>query len=535
MKKLIYRCFTLLLLLILLSPLKTIHATPDGWVYGQQIIYVNEQRFEVWGYRFWEGYGNYRLRDIAYILSGTPAQFNIREPLDDYLHFWIERGTPYHPTGTELSPFYDGEHAWREIGGFHAYAVEHFPIQTVILSMDGIDTPEINTTIGVLSSFGFPVHEPERLVDLYNVYVDIGSLAGLLGFDMVRMDDGDGSIHITTNDERRVDTLVTKPLELLSAIKRMTGHWVDRLFFDSDLITQDVVWPHEFEIGIFGLTANHLYAFTDHPRFVDFQFTGVPLAARQPNVWHHDRTMYGLSILSYDDGIMKLSIGDGNRAIQVDLNTFPVKTFIYYVDGIPHEMVRLDPHRNPGRYHFEPLNGGGVRITFIADYQAFWHMPLYVHVYRSQIAGEQGERLFTHVVEGKNDHIFFEITDPTAEPGIEYFYTVTAQSSWGTLNTISIGGVPQMAAHFGERIIPIFEDEDVLGEPEVNELSADANMSDGYETDEFFDASETNEIHTQANEAENASSLIRYIIILMILIITATAVLFFRKRVKTHI
>ena len=99
-------CVVLLLFLLLISHSKHIYATPDGWLYHQHVIYVNEQRFELWGYGYWEGYGNYRLRDIAYILNGTSAQFNIREPLGEYLHFWIERNTPYVPIGTELSYLY---------------------------------------------------------------------------------------------------------------------------------------------------------------------------------------------------------------------------------------------------------------------------------------------------------------------------------------------------------------------------------------------------------------------------------------------
>jgi len=274
-------CFAFLLCLLLIKQTKSVYATPDGWIYGQQAIYVNGQRFELWGYGHWEGFGFYRLRDIAYILNLTSAQFDIREPLDGYLHFWIAGDMPYTPIGTELGPHYEDYDERREIGGFHAYAVEHFPLQNVILSVDGLAYPDYSLVVPVLTSFGFPVNEPEWLADLEQVYFDLFMLSGLLGFSLEVIDD---ELHITTGTEYLSYILDFRPLYLLDISLRLTGHWVDRRFYDSVVITQEVVWPHEFEIGLFGLTY--------HPQFVDFGFTGIPLAARQPNIWNHDRILH---------------------------------------------------------------------------------------------------------------------------------------------------------------------------------------------------------------------------------------------------
>jgi len=73
----------------------------------------------MWGYRHWEGFGNFQLRDIAYILNGTSTQFDIRKPLDEYLHFWINIGVAYTPIGNELGYHYDDPDEQREVGGFH--------------------------------------------------------------------------------------------------------------------------------------------------------------------------------------------------------------------------------------------------------------------------------------------------------------------------------------------------------------------------------------------------------------------------------
>ena len=69
-------------------------------------ISVDGSSFEVWGY----GSGgitidpSIRLRDIAYILNGTPAQFNIITSPCDSWDFWIQRGAPYLVTFTEFQP-----------------------------------------------------------------------------------------------------------------------------------------------------------------------------------------------------------------------------------------------------------------------------------------------------------------------------------------------------------------------------------------------------------------------------------------------
>ncbi|MCL2202332.1 MAG: SH3 domain-containing protein [Defluviitaleaceae bacterium] len=68
-------------------------------------FYVNGQRFDVYGYR-----GDsavrlpaVRLADIAYMLNGTAAQFDIVAPPENSgWNFWVKRGTAYTPTGAEM-------------------------------------------------------------------------------------------------------------------------------------------------------------------------------------------------------------------------------------------------------------------------------------------------------------------------------------------------------------------------------------------------------------------------------------------------
>jgi len=455
----------LVLFLLLLGNSKIVFATPDGWSYGQHTIYVNDQKFEVWGYTAWDVIRdvvhNYRLRDIAYILDGTSAQFNIRNPLNHYLHFWIERNVPYEPIGTELNYLYEERRDWRGIGQFHAYAVEHFPLQQVILSLDGSEAPTYNIIVTVLTSFGFPLNEPERLADLNQVYFDLENLAGILGFNLEL--DEYNNLHITTGVEHLTSVIETKPLESLDASLRLTGHWVDRRFFDSAIINQEVAWPHEFEIGLLGLTY--------HPRFVDFMFTGLPLSARQPNIWHIERIFFPFSVQFYEDGIIMFSADEVGRKLRADLSSMPVNVLIYYIDGVPNEMVRLNPNLTPGRYNYATIEDGGIHIAYIADYQSFMAVPEYINIYRSNIQGYLGERILTHVVVDKDDHIFFEFVDSYATSGRAYFYTINTQGWWRNYHTITFGGESQIAVQLGLTSNDVVMTEVDMFEPEETESS----------------------------------------------------------------
>ena len=149
---------------------------------------------------------------------------------------------------------------------------------------------------------------------------------------------------------------------------------------------------------------------------------------------------------SFEDGIMTIAVDDIDRRISVDLSYTPINTIIYYVDGIPNEMVRLDPRIDPGRYRFEELENDGILLTYIADYQSFWSAAEYAHIYRSTVQGYDGERIFTHRIVDENDRIFFEFADLTAEPSIVYFYTIKGKTSWHNY-TITFGGETQIRAY----------------------------------------------------------------------------------------
>jgi len=251
---------------------------------------------------------------------------------------------------------------------------------------------------------------------------------------------------------------------------------VDRRFYDSYEINREVAFPVEFEIGFSGLTYQ--------PRFVDFMFSGTPLSARQPNMWHALQEFNLLTIEAIDDGIITLAVDGFDKRLRVDLGSEQIEALVYYADGAMIEMVRLNPNISPGRYRYEEPESGGLRITYIADFQEFRSVPEFINVYRSTVLGDVGERILTHAVVDADDSIFFKFVDYSAERGVTYFYTVKMQSQWLSNRLVAIGGETQMAVQIGgsvyeadtAHVVDIADDETLEGEV--------VESDDEYETDE---------------------------------------------------
>ena len=130
MKKSARRFFAILsTVLVLASYLPTtVHAT-WGMYSGRTTIYVNDQIFELHGY---SGdvtrHAFFRLRDIAYIMRGTPVEFDIRESPDNRWGYWIVTGATYIPIGMELQPTLERRQALFGSYGFVASGSQGFGI-----------------------------------------------------------------------------------------------------------------------------------------------------------------------------------------------------------------------------------------------------------------------------------------------------------------------------------------------------------------------------------------------------------------------
>jgi len=101
---------------------------------------VDDEEFVLWGYGGdWIPGSSFRLRDIAYILNGTPFQFDVREYNDEIWDIFM--GEPYTVTGDELNP-----HTERRFALFGSYGRVHwygFPDPIPATAMLHIDLWEV--------------------------------------------------------------------------------------------------------------------------------------------------------------------------------------------------------------------------------------------------------------------------------------------------------------------------------------------------------------------------------------------------------
>jgi len=133
--------------------------------------------FEVWGY----GSGeidispSLRLRDVAFMLNGTPAQFDIIIPPEGSgVDFWIKRGAPYTPSFTELQEIRERRNALFGAYGFLPGDSRGFvrdPFQRVTIGFDGGD-------------FSANIVSIVAVVDVDDTFFPLECLAYWLGFEI---------------------------------------------------------------------------------------------------------------------------------------------------------------------------------------------------------------------------------------------------------------------------------------------------------------------------------------------------------------
>ena len=98
MKKALVLVLTLSLLLALSAPA---FAGAETTVLSNQNLNVNGNSVNCEKYNI-DGFNYFKLRDLAYVLNGTDAQFNVTYD-EESRTMSVTTGTTYHPTGTELN------------------------------------------------------------------------------------------------------------------------------------------------------------------------------------------------------------------------------------------------------------------------------------------------------------------------------------------------------------------------------------------------------------------------------------------------
>ncbi|MDR0273720.1 MAG: hypothetical protein LBI27_10465, partial [Clostridiales bacterium] len=373
------------------------HATV-GPLVSEVSIVVNGERYELWAVGDDMTLHSFRLNDLAYILNGTPAQFNIREIDDDGIDFWIVRGEAYTPTGEEFLPidaFYEdgeGDLAWFP-GDFHH----------AIIGFDGTDYPE---TFIARTSYK----------DDDGFYFSLYGLASALGYSVEwnRLHDFNWEIgyenysHFPSFVIRITypEALPSHTPESLELIFRLDSTWVDVSHYNSLVIDESIVWPLEFRIQWYDNS------------IVNSSWNSVA-PTRNENV---DSVTHPLSVNSLEDGIYELT-APGQR-ILVDANAEEIDELIYYIDGRRYDMVRRRGDFHSRRYYAEPADGGGIKLLYIIRRQINFSENTQLTVYRSTTRGQMGTPIYVQDDIIHRDKILYEFTDTTAERGNIYYYTL---------------------------------------------------------------------------------------------------------------
>jgi len=442
-----------------------------GPLIGELAVVVDGETFYVWGVFMDYSTSRFRMRDMAYILNGTPAQFNIRETDDNRFDYWIVRGEQYVPTGNELKPI-DALYCHYCCGSFADpfWFCGDFYFISAVVGVDGEDAP--HTAIMLTAA---ECHEGEFFICIFEFARLLGfsvdwnqSYFWLMIFDFY-IEDAD--YVISTTGEHSV--LHNKPIEFLQLMLNLSGHWVDAIHFESTTIDESVAWPVELHFNERGQGVR------------SFGWNTLVPLRRGTLYW------YPVSIQEIDGGYAEIMITD-RRRIVVDMSGL-TNELTYYIDNVPHHMIRRTEYTARRLfYQVDPIEGGGVRLRYLLG-RTFGAGEGFT-IYRSQVPGGRGVPIFSQLrVERHHDREFidpwryhnqvlFEFIDTDVSYGVHYYTFYT--NPWRNYSVIEYGGVPwQIRVDLGEP--PLYE---VIESKELDETDEN-EMPIIYETEEDATAS----------------------------------------------
>jgi len=463
-----------MLLVYFPTPVQATH----GVASRQMRIMVNDTVFEVYGYDGEFMIVTLRLRDIAYMLQGTSARFDIRAADNDARDFWIVRGENYTPQGNEFQPIPSRHALFSSSYGFilgQGVGFYEDPFQQIWLGLDGDSAPAQTIHFGIFA-------------DVDDVYFCLYDLGELLGFGVSWGEYGTGVDHAISfipgvygfffpDQVAQQPTAYYNP-ELTAILAQIEGRWVDRAYYYRQTIDRDIVWPVYFDV--FPIISEDAWAWgwdelrferiTAGIGFIDdvaqlgpIGFDGYsPFGTAFP-VYIYSRQQ-GIVELRYEFSLPILTWGYGelfrdewnaqtiaayqNRRLIIDTRTAPISEITYYIGTQSHTMIRFDSNRDPSRYNVESHDDYGIRLTWQVRPFSIPSWTETLRVYRSTQEGERGNLLREVALDEGNN--IFELVDVSVQPWETYFYSVW-QTSWvGEREPIQIGGQWQMVVHVGD-------------------------------------------------------------------------------------
>jgi len=486
MKK--FLCIVLLATILAWLPATNVQAT-SGFGSRSLNVLVDGRLFELPAYGT-DGDAIYiRLADLAYILRGTPAQFDMRTPIDGRWDFWVMRGDTYTPAGTELQPMQEYRHGVIGSYGFAGgYGFDGDPFRTMFIGVDGTDQPMTTIVIPVI-------------VDIDDIFFDLQTMAHLLGFSYAEWN-VHGPIREVADLVIFTDPHLPQPIpvetpEFVRLMHELGGDWIDQVRFDNQEINESIVWPVEFRLSLHGLQ--------------DLQWGSTPVSNQVgalPWGW-----WYPMSKRDLGNGLIELTVDQPevaqrawntvpwnipsdelnnrgrfyNHRIIVDTTLENIEQFTLYIGDTAHTMVRHRWTDNIPRYNVEPLECGSIKLLYLVrsgTFSAGDTISIYRATYDHRGWRQPPQLIYTHENVGFNDRILFEFIDHDVQYGNVYYYNVWRTSQWGHTSHISI-------AHSWNQDSMRVDTRDILDAPpeveeveEIEEMDVEVSEDEVYEPDE---------------------------------------------------
>lgn len=435
------------------------HAT-WGVFSTHRAVLVGGRLFALGGYSGDDGRLNFRLEDVAYILNGTTAQFNIVSPPDDRWDFWIVRGEGYTPTGHELAPI-PPRHA--VMGSYGFAGGEGLAADFEQLVVVGVDTvPGSN-----VPAFTVVLHIIE---DEDGQYFSLFELGDLLGF-VVESSWYEVRLALDPEHSRPIQVL---PVEVVTLLSQISGHWVHDVHFYGDVIDETVIWPVEFYLCQTGFRV-----FSNWP-------TGPMRIGEYPTNY-----FFQVDMAYLDNGLVEITINPNvqvfpwqisfpwdmpvpeniyathdvshlaNYRIVVDTTQPTIEVLTLYIGDTTYTMVRQDWRiRDARRHTVSATPEGYITLRYVLGNGAvgIWDLEG-IHIYRSREFNQRGELIYIHRDVDPLDRILFEFTDTTAVHGHVYYYQLTrAHSTFSS--TLWVAGQSQIRVDTVALLGPVPEPEE---------------------------------------------------------------------------
>jgi hypothetical protein len=433
----IYLCIIIALFFIMCFP-KSVNATVDSVWSGEFVLRVDGTDYKLWGYSTDMAIHYFCLFDMAYILNGTPAQFNVRRSPSEQWDFWIVRGAPFGVVGQEFVdiPLFKeipNRVATRADGGglfgweWEGSGFLQYPEQTFVLGIDGETTPATSIAI-------------RTIADIDNVYFMLSELADILGFEHVittsRWHPGDWHNDFISGVDRAINTTNTvfpvlreQSPELARFLIGLSGHWVESAFFDSEYIDENVVWPVEIAFDYEGMyrpllnTLSPIRPLWTIETWEEMRQTLSPVHSKQLSEF-----VIELTPICQDEF--------PEYRVVFQLQAESIDNITLYIGDTSYQLRRhYDIWMDTSRYTIQVMQDGGVLLRYIPR-RWFFSDPKEADIRVYRVTEGQRELIHKQIGVTENDRILFEFIDQNPIPGaIHYYEIIRMNQGWIELAT----------------------------------------------------------------------------------------------------